>query len=62
MIDPRLIEADARLEDELDRLERIADVQLSEILYERQLSRYTLPERDAYGRLADLDGWLGGER
>ena len=50
---------DSRLDAELDRLERQAEASVRDVLRRQELSRVTLPERDAYGRVVDMEGWLG---
>jgi hypothetical protein len=50
---------DARLDAKLDELERAAGVAMRDVLRRQQLSRVTLRETDAYGRVVDP---FGGER
>ena len=46
---------DDRLEDEFDRMERVAELELGEVLRQRQLSRYRLPD-DGPIRASDRPG------
>ena len=49
----------AREQERLEAQERQLEAQLDECERQAQLSRYSLPETDHYGRLTDLEGWLG---